>query len=598
MARESKLKRLPAFILWAGALIAWYWSPLSSLWLCISGLLVFIALRPHRGKESEDAPPKPVPAKPIAEPTPRRSETIAMPSLAAARPAKEPVLDAVPSPSAWREVQLALDQENAATLAGLCVVARRALGCRSVSVFQPARDGMARLRTWDTAAEDLIPGTLAYPGKGLLGIPLKVEGPEELYESDVPHSQGCDWYTSSRTRTLGVARFTVGGHTGLVVADDERPVAFPREGLESLTLLGAAAGVLLERGTRLARESRQKDVFANLLEVERALSELDDEHSVHELLQRFLSDLVAEGTFLLVKSSEEQSGEGVVAWAHGHDAEGYADFPFAIPGKGVLSQALARGEFLGRRLAPGENVVLLASGEPPLSLERPGDLFVVPLRTQGDTTAALVLICPDHSRIPPFLREAVELVVASAGQVLSRIGARRELENLATRDGLTGLINHRTFQAGLRREILRARRTGQGLAFLLTDIDHFKAVNDTHGHPAGDAVLRHVAEVVRAQVREDLDIAARYGGEEFGCVLIGVDAERAMETAEHIRSAVENSPADIGTSSSLSVTLSIGVSIFPQDAKEPQELIDRADQALYRAKNSGRNRVERALGPG
>ena len=233
-----------------------------------------------------------------------------------------------------------------------------------------------------------------------------------------------------------------------------------------------------------------------------------------------------------------------------------------------------------------------------LSLERPGDLFVVPLRTQGDTTAALALICLDHSRIPPFLREAVELVVASAGQVLSRIGARRELENLATRDGLTGLINHRTFQAGLRREILRARRTGQGLAFLLTDIDHFKAVNDTHGHPAGDAVLRHVAEVVRAQVREDLDIAARYGGEEFGCVLIGVDAERAMETAERIRTAVESSPADIGTATGLSVTLSIGVSIFPQDAKEPQELIDRADQALYRAKNSGRNRVERALGPG
>jgi diguanylate cyclase (GGDEF)-like protein len=595
MARESQLKRLPAFVLWAGAIIAWYWSPLSSLWLCLSGLLVFIALRPHRDKASDDAP-RPAPTKP-AEPQ-RRNETIAMPSLATARPAKEPLLDPAPSTSAWRDVQLALDQENAATLAGLCVVARRALGCRSVSVFQPARDGMARLRTWDTAAEDLIPGTLAHPGKGLLGIPLKPEGPEELYESDVPHSEGCDWYTSSRTRTLGAVRFSVGGRTGLVVADDERPVAFPREGLESLTLLGTAAGVLLERGTRLARESRQKDVFANLLEMERALSELDGEDSVHDLLRRFLSDLVSDGTFLLVKRSEEQHGEGLVAWAHGRDAEGYADFPFAIPGKGILSQALARGEFLGRRLSPTEDLILLAAGEPSLSLERPGDIFVVPLRGLGEGSAALALICPDHSRIPPFLREAVELVAASAGQVLSRIAARRELENLATRDGLTGLINHRTFQANLRREILRARRTGQGLAFLLTDIDHFKAVNDTHGHPAGDAVLRHVAEVVRAQVREDLDIAARYGGEEFGCVLIGVDAERAMETAERIRTAVESSPADIGTSSSLSVTLSIGVSVFPQDAKEPQELIDRADQALYRAKNSGRNRVERALGPG
>jgi diguanylate cyclase (GGDEF)-like protein len=123
-------------------------------------------------------------------------------------------------------------------------------------------------------------------------------------------------------------------------------------------------------------------------------------------------------------------------------------------------------------------------------------------------------------------------------------------------------------------------------------------VNDGHGHPAGDAVLRHVAGIVRAQVRDELDVVARYGGEEFACVLVGASAEAALETAERVRVAVQGSPADIGTGTPLGVTLSIGVALFPQDGKEAQELIDRADQALYRAKHGGRNRIERALGPG
>jgi diguanylate cyclase (GGDEF)-like protein len=159
-------------------------------------------------------------------------------------------------------------------------------------------------------------------------------------------------------------------------------------------------------------------------------------------------------------------------------------------------------------------------------------------------------------------------------------------------------VNVRTFKATLDKEILRARRTGQSLALFMTDIDHFKKVNDTHGHPAGDAVLRHVAQVVRSQVRDELDIVARYGGEEFACVLVGASAEAALETAERIRAAVESSPSDIGTGTPLGVTLSLGMALFPADGKERQELVDGSDKALYRAKKAGRNRVERALGPG
>jgi diguanylate cyclase (GGDEF)-like protein len=192
-------------------------------------------------------------------------------------------------------------------------------------------------------------------------------------------------------------------------------------------------------------------------------------------------------------------------------------------------------------------------------------------------------------------REILETALSSFGQTLTRLRAGRELEKLATRDGLTGLVNHRSFQASFRRELLKARRTGGKVALVLTDIDFFKKVNDQHGHPAGDSVLRHVAKVVDAQLREDVDIVARYGGEEFACVLVGTTDQGAEETAERIRQAVETSSCDIGEPQPKSVTLSLGVSVFPDDANTAEELIEKADQALYRAKHGGRNRVERAL---
>lgn len=227
MARKQKLGPIVVVLLFAGALVLFWWHPFPALMLGLSGGLVLLAIR----KE-----PEAVPAE-----TPRRFETIAMPSLAAARPVREPQLEPLPpAPTPWREQQLALDQENAQALAGLAALARQALGCRSVSVFFPARDGQARLRAWDTRAEDFVPGVVAQSGKGLLGLLLKADGREELFEPDVPHAGGCDWYSSSPIRSLLAVRFAVGARMGLVVADDEAPNAIAREGGESLANLAQA----------------------------------------------------------------------------------------------------------------------------------------------------------------------------------------------------------------------------------------------------------------------------------------------------------------------------------------------------------------------
>ena len=166
--------------------------------------------------------------------------------------------------------------------------------------------------------------------------------------------------------------------------------------------------------------------------------------------------------------------------------------------------------------------------------------------------------------------------------------ANRRLEELATTDGLTGLRNHRAFQERLAMETERARRYDFPLSVALLDVDHFKGYNDTYGHPAGDAVLRTVAACLQASVRET-DQVARYGGEEFALILPHTEAAAALLVAERCRYAIQwaNWPER-------PVTASVGIATLTPAITGPADLIIAADQALYRSKHEGRNRVTAA----
>lgn len=175
--------------------------------------------------------------------------------------------------------------------------------------------------------------------------------------------------------------------------------------------------------------------------------------------------------------------------------------------------------------------------------------------------------------------------------------AREALRIQATHDGLTGLLNHAAILEALDAELSRSIRTAQPLAVLLADVDRFKSVNDTHGHQAGDAVLRETARRMRSAVRR-YDCVGRYGGEEFLVVLPGCDGESAQAQAERIREAVSAAPVDAG-SVQMTITCSIGVAMRAlPEAGDAQNLIREADEALYRAKASGRNRVELGVDTG
>jgi len=222
--------------------------------------------------------------------------------------------------------------------------------------------------------------------------------------------------------------------------------------------------------------------------------------------------------------------------------------------------------------------------------------MTIPLRSRGQATGALRVAC---RRPHAYEAEDFEILERLADVMAMAVENQRLLQvtrRMAEVDGLTGVCNRRHFQVLLAREAERARSAGHPLALLLADVDRFKSVNDRFGHPAGDAVLQHVARVLARRLRRS-DVVARYGGEEFAVLLPGTDGEAAFSLAEELRREVESTPAPLpAPADPLAVTVSFGAAALPADAAEEAGLVAAADRALYRAKEGGRNRVERAAG--
>ncbi|MDA8243622.1 MAG: GGDEF domain-containing protein [Elusimicrobia bacterium] len=185
--------------------------------------------------------------------------------------------------------------------------------------------------------------------------------------------------------------------------------------------------------------------------------------------------------------------------------------------------------------------------------------------------------------------EAAGKLASEIAFALKRVMLFRQVEWLSQTDGLTGLWRRGALDEKVREELRRAAAFKSTAAFMIADIDHFKRLNDTYGHQFGDAVIRRVAELLKAGVYET-DFVGRYGGEEFGIVLPRAEPAGVLRKAEAIRARIEAEPFSQGLER-VRLTVSIGIAHFPRDGRTPEELIARADAALYAAKEGGRNRV-------
>jgi len=337
-------------------------------------------------------------------------------------------------------------------------------------------------------------------------------------------------------------------------------------------------GTSESRGVQLAKRNRE----AALLRVfgENLQSCLSPKEG-YEVIAKYMPELLPgkAGAMFLLDTSHSRS-EAAVGWS---SPEGLEEV--FLPND---CQAVRRGHLYHVADSSKQPNCRHFPGEPPRAY------VCVPMTAQNEVIGTLHLQSPHASPLSwHFPDEDLDLINSVAEYValaIANLGMHEKLREQAMRDKLTGLYNRHYVHEWFTLELRRAQRHGRPVCALMLDIDHFKHVNDTFGHEAGDLVLRELAGALGHLGRKS-DVVSRYGGEEFLLLLPECPLDAAIRKAELIRQEIEELPFDYGNRPLGTVTVSIGVAAFPDHAEDADTLLRCADEALYRAKQTGRNRV-------
>src|SRR5437867_2973150 len=274
-----------------------------------------------------------------------------------------------------------------------------------------------------------------------------------------------------------------------------------------------------------------------------------------------------------------------------------SDVIVGSPARREMAAVRQSGDLASKRVERPEQVLELdlvdEHGEPLSAARRVGlqRAVAVPMCLAGEIVGVLVI----HLRSPRTLERSevrvLQVLANTAVIAIENAAAYEHTKQLATTDAMTGVANHRELEAYLDRELQRSRKTREPLALIMCDLDHFKEINDTVGHPAGDAVLRHLTRQILVPAVRPRDLVARYGGDEFVPVLRGADSRAAVAIAERIRRTIGGQAVLLDGKAVSNLSLSLGIAMFPRDGDTREALVQAADQALYVAKRTGRNRV-------
>ncbi|MHB8836462.1 MAG: diguanylate cyclase [Candidatus Methylomirabilia bacterium] len=464
-----------------------------------------------------------------------------------------------------------------------------AVGARSVVLFLLANDG-ARLvfrRAVEGAGTRLDRGAAPLVGEGVVGVVAQTRRPA-LFTNLAPESLRPPLYVEE-TPVPSLAAVPVsatGVFCGVLLADAATPGAFAREHEQLLAGFAGEVGTLLEAAGAAASRARLGDKFETLAAISR---ELTSTMKIDEILEKMLDhtcEIVPYDRCALFIA--DRAGRSLSLRAQrGFLPEGAEECRIAIDHglAGFVATQLRTVNFSD--LAERGTAIEIVPGA--RGQERIRSFLGLPLLDPAGLVGVWVLVSEKPGCFDAEHLDILGIVAAQAGTLIANAVLHQTVERLSVTDGLTGLNNHRNFQERLQTELERGERHREPLSLLLLDIDHFKKINDTYGHPVGDRVLRTLAAELGRLARR-VDFVARYGGEEFAIILVNTDRRGCRASAQRVLKAVRalRVPHE---GSVFTFRLSLGTATFPDDAATREELVRCADKALYAAKAGGRDRA-------
>jgi diguanylate cyclase (GGDEF)-like protein len=464
------------------------------------------------------------------------------------------------------------------------------MSANTVAVFILHSGEGYQMRWFKSPSSFVIPGAVILPGQGVLGAFFK-DGLKKINLKEITNDSTTLFYYSDDVgvRSLIACPVIAGGaERGFLLADSTQKCAFTDE---HLSFMETAASLFGQAAYYAHLNTENSIGHQRLAEVSNIEKDFFKNQTVVSILES-LSEIIPLSIpcdRMTISMRLEDANRAVIRRVYGICTEKLLDARFSLSEKSLAGILFARNLRLSRNFAADRYEVRYFENEP--RYDDFASFLAVPLGV--DDCIGMVLL--ESLRPDAFSeteRNFLWRIITSAGLAMERVLLLEKTNALATHDGLTNLVNHRQFQQLLKDEITRSGRYNDPLALVIGDIDHFKKINDAYGHPFGDTVLRNVARLLENSIRTGVDTAARYGGEEFALILVKTGEEQAMETAERIRKAIEGKPLAGPSGGDVRVTMSFGLAVLGERTREHDDLIKKADKALYLAKERGRNRVE------
>lgn len=461
----------------------------------------------------------------------------------------------------------------------------KSFSANTVCLFVPDKEGTLTMKTFDGESQYILRDKKIEIGKGYVGwiwkerIPLNVSEIKGGYEALSFYSKD-----TGVKSLLGVPLLDHGLFVGVIIADSKNASAFSKKEEELLGAFGIQVVKLLNK----AKLDQQIDFSARGLrtmnEISSVLSSTLNLKEIGEKLVDLSNLIVPYDHGFIVLYDEDKRGMELLASKNLDGIQAGSKFPAERSLAGWIAQ--------NRQPLPLSNLKDNRERTPILpGIKIKAKSFLgIPIEIKGEKVIGVFALLSDEPQaFSAHHQHFLSILCNQAAVSIMNAKLHLEMEMMAITDGLTGLLNHRRFQERLSGEFCRIERHPEPLSLVLADIDHFKKVNDTYGHPTGDEILKKVAVIFKRMVR-DIDVVARYGGEEFALILVNTEREGAYKLSERIRKAIEKK-AFTFSGKKISVTLSLGIANYPGDGKLKEELISMADEALYRAKAEGRNRT-------